>query len=144
MPKLSIAEAARIAGTQRSTLYRAMANGKLSYEILIGRKVIDPSELARVYPPERPKVVRTPARTSPKAQPEPDAPDTEERVVLAVLQKELQLMREQNRALEQDKQDLRVRLDRAEQDRGVALRLLEDQRLPRAEKKKASKKGRKR
>ena len=88
--------------------------------------------------------MRTPARTSPKAQPEPDAPDTEERVVLAVLQKELQLMREQNRALEQDKQDLRVRLDRAEQDRGVALRLLEDQRLPRAEKKKASKKGRKR
>ena len=58
MPKLSISEAARIADTTRSTLYRAMERGDISYEILNGKRVIDPSELQRAFPPERPKVPR--------------------------------------------------------------------------------------
>ena len=131
MPKMSVAEAARTAGTQRSTLYRAMENGKLSYEMLNGRKVIDPSELERVFPSERPKVVRGTGSTIGNEQPAPPTEQVSDPVVFAVLRKELELVREQNRVLIDDKEDLRTRLDASEQDRRSMILLLEDLRKPR-------------
>ena len=131
MPKMSVAEAARAAGTQRSTLYRAMENGKLSYEMLNGRKVIDPSELERVFPSERPKVVRGTGSAIINEQITPSTEQQSNQVLLAVLKKEIELVREQNHALEEDKRDLRARLDKSETERSAVLRLLEDQRKPR-------------
>lgn len=59
MPKISISEASRISGVARGTLYRDMDSGKLSYEKQSGRRVLDPSELERVYPVDRVRTVRT-------------------------------------------------------------------------------------
>lgn len=52
MPKVSISEAARMAGIARSTLYRAYIDaGKVSIEKdILGKPVIDVSELVRVFP----------------------------------------------------------------------------------------------
>lgn len=48
--QLSIAEAARLYGKQRKTLYRHMEAGRLSYQVLgSGRRALDLSELIRVY-----------------------------------------------------------------------------------------------
>jgi len=48
--QLSIAEAARLYGKQRKTLYRHMDAGRLSYQALgSGRRVLDLAELIRVY-----------------------------------------------------------------------------------------------
>jgi len=48
--QLSIAEAARLSGKQRKTLYRHMEAGRLSYQVLgSGRRALDLSELIRVY-----------------------------------------------------------------------------------------------
>ena len=51
MPKFSISDAAKRAGVERTTLYRKIDKGELSAEIdAHGTKVIDASELLRVYP----------------------------------------------------------------------------------------------
>ena len=51
MKDLSIAEAARLVGKDRKTLYRMMNGGKLSFKATEdGRRVIDPAELWRVFP----------------------------------------------------------------------------------------------
>ncbi len=52
MAKVSISEAARMAGIARSTLYRAyIKTGKVSIDRdHLGKPVIDPSELVRVFP----------------------------------------------------------------------------------------------
>lgn len=48
--QLSIAEAARLYGKQRKTLYRHMDAGRLSYQVLgSGRRALDLAELIRVY-----------------------------------------------------------------------------------------------
>lgn len=48
--QFSIAGAARLYGKQRKTLYRHMEAGRLSYQVLgSGRRVVDLSELIRVY-----------------------------------------------------------------------------------------------
>jgi predicted site-specific integrase-resolvase len=52
MPQLSISEAARAAGVDRATLYRHVKAGKLSLtRDEKGRRVVDASELCRVFPP---------------------------------------------------------------------------------------------
>lgn len=48
--QLSVADAARLYGKQRKTLYRHMEAGRLSYQVLgSGRRALDLSELVRVY-----------------------------------------------------------------------------------------------
>ena len=51
MKILTVAEAARLVGKDRKTLYRMMDSGQLSFNVQInGRKGIDPAELWRVFP----------------------------------------------------------------------------------------------
>ena len=124
MPKISISQAARVAGTQRSTLYRAMERGDLSFEILNGKRVLDISELERVFPSERPKVLRgTASDTSKEQRATPDEqPDF--RVSLAVLQAENQLLREQLVDVQGERDYLRSELSKA----SSTVKLLEDNR----------------
>lgn len=57
MPKLTVAEAAKLVPVGKSTIYTDMDTGKLTFDLNArGKKVIDPAELDRVYgllnPPE--------------------------------------------------------------------------------------------
>ena len=128
MPKLSISEAARTANTTRSTLYRAMERGDVSFEILNGKRVIDPSELHRAFPPERPKVSRKTTCDTSTGQVDTIAEQVDLKVSQSVLQRENELLREQVRILGDDKQDLKKMLERSEIERSAALRQLEDKR----------------
>lgn len=56
MAKVSVLKAADLSGKSKATIMRAMNSGRLSFEINeTGEKVIDTSELERVYGPYRPK-----------------------------------------------------------------------------------------
>lgn len=121
MPHISIKEAARAAGVHRTTITRAIETGKMSAVRLDnGRRCVDPSELSRAFPSDRPVV----HKDSAPAAKQQDAPTVHTMVLEARLNELLHLVR----TLEADKEDLRTRLDRSEQDRSSALRLLEDQR----------------
>lgn len=149
MPHISIQDAARIAGVHRTTIVRAIESGKMSaIKLSNGRQCIDPSELARAFPPERPDVqvvsahgvVSQRAPSAPNAQAQSDthirtSDDDKVRTVrddsLAQVQSvRIEEMGKMIRRLESDNDDLRTRLDKAEQDRGIFLRLLEDKRQP--------------
>ena len=53
MGELSITDAARMVGKPRKSLYRLMDSGKLSFsKDATGKRVIDESELCRVFPDE--------------------------------------------------------------------------------------------
>lgn len=55
MSKIGIAKAAEVSGKTKATIQRAMNSGRLSFELdESGDKVIDMSELERVYGPFRP------------------------------------------------------------------------------------------
>ena len=137
MPQLSITDAAHTVGVNRSTIHRAIKTGKLSATIMDdGRRVINPSELERAFPSDRPKkqVTRNTVADSGKQQSATDA-------VVNVMEDQIATLRNQVERLQQDKADiqrawqddktyLRARLDRAELERGTALRLLEDLRKP--------------
>lgn len=123
IPVISFTEAAKLAGVNPSTIHRAVKNGRLSARTLDnGRKAIDPSELERVFPSDRPRIGERKV--------------TQEHALFQQLLEEKDLramaLQHQVQLLESERVDLRSRLDRAEQERGVALRLLEDQRSPRS------------
>ena len=60
MAKLGIQEAAELSGKTKATIQRAMNSGRISFELdETGEKVIDMSELERVYGPFKPKSVST-------------------------------------------------------------------------------------
>ena len=127
MAELTLSQAAQLAGRSKSTLSRAVANGKLSVARRDGNQVlIDVSELERVYGPlERRNVAQNVA-------PERHATPSE-----AI---EISLLKTRLQELEQDRRDLREQLEqeRAERARLVnvieeqakTMRLLEDHRPP--------------
>lgn len=49
MAKVGVQRATELTGKSKSTIQRAMNNGKLSYDMENGRRLIDVSELERVY-----------------------------------------------------------------------------------------------
>lgn len=60
MAKLGIQEAAELSGKTKATIQRAMNSGRISFELdETGEKVIDMSELERVYGPFKPKSATT-------------------------------------------------------------------------------------
>ena len=90
MPNLTISEAAKIARKGRSTLYRLMCSGKLSYGLdANGQRTIDPAELSRVFPDSVPN--ETPWDTAPEAS---QQSQTVPLAVLEMLQTELTAARE--------------------------------------------------
>jgi predicted site-specific integrase-resolvase len=107
--KLTISEAARRAGVERPTLYRKIKAGELSKEVgEDGKPAIELSELARLYP----NVIERVLKHDPVSQ------NTNSN---SLLQAEVQHLREQVAALQQDKERLWEQLQ-------AQTRLLSDQR----------------
>ena len=120
MGELSITDAARMVGKPRKSLYRLMDSGKLSFsKDATGKRVIDESELCRVFPNECQSVT--------SANPVSESVEGYKNTVSA-------LTTQLEAALEREKW-LRNRLDEVERERAeLAHRLLppgEDAKAPR-------------
>ncbi len=93
MASLSLREAAEQAGTSKSTIWRAIRAGRLSATRTDdGGFAIDPAELFRAFPPQRPEERPTGQNATPsEAAPEgPATPATDELAVkLAVAEAEI-------------------------------------------------------
>jgi hypothetical protein len=123
MAKLTISDAARRASVERSTLYRRAQRGEISFEKgPDGKPRIDLSELLRVYPDADPSPHPATVAQTRSGQRTQQASESRG------LEREIELLRQQVAMLQADKEDLRRRLDRAEEDRTTALRLLEGRR----------------
>jgi len=97
-----------------------METGQLSYNTLPnGRRSLHPAEVERVFPPNRPQMSR---------QQQIQHNETPETV--KVMEVQICLLQDTIRRLETDKADLLERLDRAEEERRYATRLLEFHQRP--------------
>ena len=135
MPAISLSDAARLARVNPSTITRAVKSGRLSVKILDnGRKAVDPVELERAFPSDRP--VSFAANSDKQGMNELankemfQKVETENVFLRQQIAKLEQDKDDLRRTWEEDKRDLRTRLDRAELERSTAMRLLEDQRRP--------------
>jgi excisionase family DNA binding protein len=114
LTKLTQAQAARAAGVSRTTIWRAIKDGQLSYERSDGKNVlIDASELLRVYPEAALEHAHERSRD--------DASNVHEREAAG----EIRALRELVDELRQDKGRLQTELDRAAEERGRLLSMLE-------------------
>lgn len=107
---LSLRNAAKEAGVSKSTILRAIQSGRLSAARLDdGGYDIDPAELFRVYEPGKAE------RSAPvtKGQDAPAAPDP----MNAVLQEQLNSLRELLRRADEDKAEMRQEREDIKQDR---------------------------
>lgn len=68
MPKLTVSEASRQFSIPRSTIYKKMEDGSLSFEIIGKRRVLDPSELERCFPSDRPSIKTKPTMETSQEQ----------------------------------------------------------------------------
>lgn len=102
MQKLTIGRMAKLYGLHRSTLHEAVAKGRVSAGLDgKGQRVIDLSEMIRVYgePPGRP--TPTPDTSTPPPDTAPDTPDTRELLAeLRLLREEVAGLRAELRLLE--------------------------------------------
>ncbi len=114
---ISFTEAAKLAGVNPSTIHRAVKDGRLSCVTLDNdRKAVDPSELERVFPSNRPRNGTD------------DALPLHAKALLDAKQEQIDALRAMLRTLEEQNLDLRRRLDDSEQERKATTRLLTDQR----------------
>lgn len=103
---LSLNKAAEAAGVSKSTIGRALKSGKLSGQRLDGEWSIDPAELFRVFPRE----------PSGKSHRTTEAHPTGQDVVeLEVLRVKVAMLEDQLGRERETVDDLRARLDRAEE-----------------------------
>ena len=101
MPPLTLNQAAREAGRSKATLLEAIRGGRLSApKDELGRYQIDPAELFRVYPP-------TGRRPDTETATDPMQPTTE----TALLRQKVELLERIIRGIENERNDLRRRLD---------------------------------
>jgi hypothetical protein len=101
MPPLTLNQAAREAGRSKATLLEAIRGGRLSApKDELGRYQIDPAELFRVYPP-------TGRRPDAETATDPLQPTTE----TALLRQKVELLERIIRGIENERNDLRRRLD---------------------------------
>jgi hypothetical protein len=125
MAAIGLSEAARLTGKPRSTIHRAMKDGRLSFAIGPGgARLIDPAELERVYTIKSQRNGATDAPAVPSntlQQPFLVAQLEAERAKAAGLEALVA-------AHESTIGDLRGRLDRSEEERRQAQALLTDQR----------------
>ena len=118
MPKFSISDAAKRAKVERTTLYRKIDKGEISAEIdAHGTKVIDASELLRVYPDAT--VIDNPATSVQQMHKVETQQSATADATMAVLLREAEMreekiedMKRRIEALEADKTDLRSERDR--------------------------------
>lgn len=132
--KYTLSEAASATGKNKATIQRAIKSGKISApKGESGSYEIDPSELHRVFPPATQRVaLQANATMRNGTQQAGMHPDFNALQRIADLEKELAVMEERKRGLEEQKhhltdtvEDLRKRLDSSE---GRVLALLSDQR----------------
>ena len=101
MPPLTLNQAAREAGRSKATLLEAIRGGRLSApKDELGRYQIDPAELFRVYPP-------TGRRPDAETATDPLQPTTE----TALLRQKVEFLERIIRGIENERNDLRRRLD---------------------------------
>ncbi len=116
--KLTQAQAARAAGVSRTTIWRAIKDGQLSYERGDGKNVlIDASELLRVYP--HATLERVDERSV------NDALNAREQNSAHASAGEIRVLRELVDELRQDKSRLQADLERATDERRKLLDMLE-------------------
>lgn len=140
--KLSLGQAAKLAGRGKTTLTRAIKAGRLSAERAEGGGYrIDVSELARVYELRHHATPETVSRdrhavhhATPHATVTRDPRETEAAVRLAELETEVRLLREMLAEVRESRDELRAERDDW---RSRAERLLTDQRTPAARRKPA-------
>jgi excisionase family DNA binding protein len=107
----SIGEAAKAVGVSKSTLSRAIKNGRVSATKKDdGSFSIDPAELHRVYPPVSSATGAKPSNDAPR-----NTPETADRT--EILEVQLAALREQLRDRDETIADLRRRLDESESER---------------------------
>ena len=101
MPPLTLNQAAREAGRSKATLLEAIRGGRLSApKNELGRYQIDPAELFRVYPP-------TAQRPDTETATDPLQPTTE----TALFRQKVELLERIIQGIENERNDLRRRLD---------------------------------
>ena len=126
---LSVGKVLEHYGIPKTTLYRKMDSGEISFKKQNGKRVLDPAEVERAFPQWNKREV--PPELNGTIDGNSDLVDS---------------LRDQIRILERTNEDLCARLDRAESERGLVLRLLSDQRAddpPKKKKAKGKKKGKK-
>ncbi|MBC8285880.1 MAG: helix-turn-helix domain-containing protein [Nitrospinae bacterium] len=121
----------------KTTLYRKMESGEISFKKQNGKRVLDPAEVERAFPQWNKREFPT----------EHNGTNDGNSDLVDSLRDNIRILERSNASLESSNEDLRNRLDRAENERGQVLRLLTDQRSSSADdpppknKKKKSKKG---
>ena len=134
---ISITEAYKEFGIPRATLYRKIKEGGVSTVIMRnGKKGLEPSELVRVFgePKTKTQHENPTGNLVDVLRQEKDGRDSHPDGLFSQLIQSLRdrLTEKDDRihSQEQTITDLRTRLDRSEQDKTIALRLLEDKREP--------------
>jgi chromosome segregation ATPase len=128
----TITTAAKACGVGRVTIFRAIKSGKISATPdLNGTYHIEPAELHRVYPTIEQKQAQQREKKQQTIKQEIRNGTSETAVLLVKLEGLEALLQEKNEALKREQQhneDLKRRLDQAEQERRDAQKLLTDQR----------------
>lgn len=117
MTQLSIGQAARLTGKSKSTVSRAIKNGRLSATRDGDRYMIDPAELSRVFDfKSGAQPLATGAQPVPQndAQPRHATPDAARTDAQAALETEVRMLREMLDRERETVDDLRQRLTRAQ------------------------------
>ncbi len=139
MGALTTQQAAELTGKNRTTIWRACKNGKISaHRSEEGDFLIQPVELERVYGSLRSP---QPSDALHEDAEQPDAPINETNA----LHREVELLREHLRSLERDKDDLRSERDRllkVIEEQSASVKLLTDERTAATSKKPTSWLGR--
>ena len=127
MPDMTMRQAAEWAGVTRGTIHKAITSGRISANKSdTGVYRINPAELERVYPCRLPTGVSEDTRGVSADTPESHG-DTPK---LAALRREVELLREGQRASEARETDLRTERDRLLGIVESTTRLLAHQRIP--------------
>ena len=118
---LTLGEAAKSAGKTKPTILNAIRKGRVSAKKdSKGQWQIDPAELHRVYPAVSPNSLK-----EDKTLRLETSSNTYESIAL---KKEIELLREQNNILKDERDDLRRRLDAESEERRSLTLMLTDQR----------------
>jgi hypothetical protein len=132
MPLITLRVAAELTGKDRSTLTRAIENGKLSASKNdLGRYLVDPAELERVYGMLRTPAVRPDAPQSDAQAAHSTPPERELALVREMLERERAHHERERNAYERDRQsweEERTFLRSIVERRDEQLKLLTDQR----------------
>ena len=123
MAKVNISQAARMTGKDRKTIQRHMEKGTLTFENdAQGRKLVDVSELVRVY-----GEIKSPAK--PKAGESEESPQSSTPEKVQNLEKRISDLERENEDLRKDKEERKEREKNLQAEKGKLLGIVEKQML---------------